>query len=203
MSPELPSLSAAPPLLLVVSGPSGVGKSVICDRLVDADTTLVHSVSATTRPPRPGETEGEDYFFLNDASFRRGVDAGDFLEWAEVHGHLYGTPRKAVEACMSRGLTPVLNVDVQGGRSVKRLMPKAVLVFLFPPDWPELERRLRGRKTDSNPVIDTRLVNARLEMEEWVHYDYAMVNNQLDTAVAGVAGILTAERASVSRIRKI
>jgi guanylate kinase len=194
---------ATPPaFLLVVSGPSGVGKSVLCQRLVQADDRLVHSVSATTRGARPGETDGTDYFFLDEPTFRKGVSDGDFLEWAEVYGHLYGTPRAPVKEHIAAGRTPVLNVDVQGGRSVKALLPDAVLVFLAPPSLEELEERLRGRRTDSEERIRGRLAEAREEMARVRDYDYLVVNDDLEATVATVRAMISAERHRVSRIPK-
>ena len=196
-------LPATPPaFLLVVSGPSGVGKSVLCQRLVASDDRLVHSVSATTRAPRAGEVDGTDYFFLDEAGFRKGVSDGEFLEWAEVYGHLYGTPRAPVKEHIAAGRTPVLNVDVQGGRSVKSLLPDAVLVFLGPPSLAELEERLRGRRTDSEERIRRRLAVAREEMARVADYDYLVVNDDLDAAVATVRAVIVAERHRVSRIPK-
>lgn len=195
----LPPVSPPPPLVLVVSGPSGVGKTVICRELLEADSTLVRSISATTRPPRPEEMDGVDYVFWDEDRFRRGIEKGEFLEWAEVYGHLYGTPRQPIEQHLAEGMSPVLNVDVQGGRSVKRLRPDAVLVFLVPPSAAELEARLRGRGTDPEDVIEGRLATAVLEMKEWVHYDYLVANDELGVAVAAVQAILRAERARVSR----
>jgi guanylate kinase len=129
------------------------------------------------------------------------VDKGYFLEWAEVHGELYGTPREAVEAELARGRSPLLDVDVQGGRSVKRIVPEAVLILLAPPSLEALESRLRGRGTDSDAVIRRRLEAARMELDQWGAYDYVVVNDRLDEALARIRGILGAERARVSRRR--
>ena len=197
------TLPESPPaFLLVVSGPSGVGKSVLCQRLVEADDRLVHSVSATTRAPREGEADGTDYFFLDETEFRKGVRDGDFLEWAEVYGHLYGTPRAPVKGHIAAGRTPVLNVDVQGGRSVKALLPDSVLVFLAPPSLEELEERLRGRRTDSEERIRSRLAVARQEMGAISEYDYLVVNDDLGATVDAVRAVITAERCRVDRIPK-
>jgi guanylate kinase len=161
----------APPLIVVVSGPSGVGKTVICRALLDGDPSLVLSVSATTRPPRADETDGVNYHFWSRSRFREAVEGGFFLEWAEVHGELYGTPREAVERELAGGRSPLLDVDVQGGRSVKRLVPGAVLILLVPPSLEALESRLRGRGTDSDTVIRRRLEAARRELDQWEAYD--------------------------------
>lgn len=190
-----------PPFCLVVSGPSGVGKNAVCDGLLAKDATLAYSVSATTRPPRSDEREGVDYHFWSEDRFRKEVDAGHFLESAEVHGHLYGTPRGPVERWLGEGKTPLLNLDVQGGRSVKRLLPDAVLVFLSPPSLEELERRLRTRNADTEAAIARRLRDAREELRAWVDYDYQVVNDALRDAVEDVWGILRAERARTARVR--
>jgi guanylate kinase len=188
-------------MIVVISGPSGVGKTVICRGLIDADPSLVLSVSATTRAPRADEIDGVNYAFWDRDRFREAVDKGYFLEWAEVHGELYGTPREAVEAELARGRSPLLDVDVQGGRSVKRIVPEAVLILLAPPSLEALESRLRGRGTDSDAVIRRRLEAARMELDQWGAYDYVVVNDRLDEALARIRGILGAERARVSRRR--
>jgi guanylate kinase len=188
-------------MVVVISGPSGVGKTVICRDLIDADPSLVLSVSATTRAPRADEIDGVNYAFWDRDRFREAVDKGYFLEWAEVHGELYGTPREAVEAELARGRSPLLDVDVQGGRSVKRIVPEAVLILLAPPSLEALESRLRGRGTDSDAVIRRRLEAARMELDQWGAYDYVVVNDRLDEALARIRGILGAERARVSRRR--
>ncbi len=203
--PDTPlhGLPAPPPFVIVISGPSGVGKTVICERVLADDPLLVRSVSATTRPPRTDETDGEHYHFWTEERFRRGIDEGHFLEWAEVHGHHYGTPREPIEEHLRAGRSPILNVDVQGGHSVKRLMAdRGVLILIAPPSMEVLERRLRGRGTDSDAVIRTRLENARGELAEWRRYDYAVVNDVLSDAVARVRAILAAERSRVARLRK-
>jgi guanylate kinase len=196
---RLPEFPPPAPLILVVSGPSGVGKTVLCDRLVDGNPLLVHSVSATTRPARSGETEGEDYFFLDEATFKARVEAGEFLEWATVHDHLYGTPQASLDAHLAAGRSPVLDVDVQGGRSVKRLRPDAVLVMVAPPSAEVLEARLRGRRTDREEDVRRRLERASRELAEWSHYDYLVVNRDLDRAVEEIRAILTAETLRIRR----
>lgn len=191
----------APPMIVVVSGPSGVGKTVICRALLDHDPSLILSVSATTRPPRADETDGVNYHFWSRDRFREAADGGFFLEWAEVHGELYGTPRDAVEAELARGRSPLLDVDVQGGRSVKRLVPGAVLILLVPPSLDALESRLRSRGTDTDAVIRRRLEGARRELDQWEAYDYVVMNDRLEDAVAQTRGILGAERSRVNRRR--
>ena len=187
------------PFLTVLSGPSGVGKTVLCRRLVERDPSLVLSVSATTRSPRGHERDGVDYFFWSESEFQDAVARGHFLEWALVHGNLYGTPRSVLEQDMANGRYPLLDVDVQGGRSVKALVPHAVLILVAPPSAAALEERLRGRRTDGEATIRERLAIASGELDQWTHYDYVVVNDSLDVAVSDVASIIAAERLRVSR----
>lgn len=174
-------------VLLVISGPSGCGKSTICQRLL-ADPRVEFSVSATTRPKRPGEVDGRDYVFLDKQRFREHVEAGDFLEWAEVHGNLYGTLRAPIEAALERGRYVLVEIDVQGGSTLKALELDVPSVFLFiaPPSMEELEARLRGRGTDAPEVIERRLKKAREELLAQDKYDHVIVNEDLDRAVAEV-----------------
>ncbi|NNF05429.1 MAG: guanylate kinase [Candidatus Eisenbacteria bacterium] len=188
-----------PPLLIVVSGPSGVGKTRICNRLMENDSRLVRSISATTRPPRPGEEDGTDYFFWGEDEFKSAIGEGLFLEWAMVHNHRYGTLDATVDKLLGEQKSPVLNIDVQGGASVKAIRPDAVLIFLLPPSMKALEERLRGRSTDSEAVIATRLQNALTELKRYEDYDYVVVNDDFDQAVAQIESIMTAERARVRR----
>ena len=187
------------PFLTVLSGPSGVGKSVLCRHLLEQDPSLVLSVSATTRPPRGQEQDGVDYHFWTEPEFRSAQERGYFLEWAVVHGNLYGTPRATLEAEERRGRFPLLDVDVQGGRSVKTLVPDAVLILVAPPSAAALEARLRGRKTDAEPIIKERLAAASRELAEWERYDYLVVNDVLEEAVQQVASIIAAEKLRTSR----
>jgi len=187
--------------LLVVSGPSGVGKGTLVDRLLAARPGCVLSISATTRPRRPHEVEGIQYFFLARPEFERRRGAGLFLEWAEVHGHLYGTPRAWVEEHLERGLVVVLEVDVQGGASVRRADRSAVSVFVAPPSVERLRERLQGRGTDGAEVVEQRLRNAPGEMEKMREYDYVVLNDDLDRAAARLVAIHDAERSRVSRLK--
>ncbi len=196
-------LPSPQPFVLVISGPSGVGKTVICNHLIRDDSLLVRSVSATTRPRRPDETDGVAYHFWSEDRFRREAERDLFLEWAEVHGHHYGTPRAPVEEHLAAGRYPVLNVDVQGGHSVKGLLGHdAVLILVAPPAMDALEKRLRGRGSDPEEEIRTRLVNAAGELAEWRRYDYAVVNDVLEDAVARVRAVITAERSRVDRLAR-
>jgi len=187
-------------MLIVVSAPSGGGKSTILRAVMNRMDGLEYSISATTRLPRAGEIDGRDYFFLSREEFQARIAEGGFLEHAEVHGNLYGTPRAEIErACLS-GRDIVLDIDVQGGAQVKRRAPDAALIFILPPSLAELERRLRDRASDSPADIELRLRNARNEMRRWRDYDYAVINDDLERAVRDVEEIIRAERRRVSRL---
>ena len=176
--------------IFVVSGPSGVGKGTLVALLRERLSCLGLTVSATTREPRPGEKDGVSYYFLDDAEFDRRVAAGEFLEWAWVHGHRYGTLRSEVERVLASGSSVVLEIDVQGGLSVRASMPDAVLVFVEPPSVEELERRLRGRGTEDESQIETRLQNARSEMDRAPEYDVRIVNDDLDRACSELEEVI-------------
>ncbi|MBM3150507.1 MAG: guanylate kinase [Candidatus Eisenbacteria bacterium] len=184
---------------IVISGPSGVGKSTIYKRVLEADGGVAYSVSVTTRPMRPGEANKVDYEFVSPAEFDALVARDELAEWALVHGHQYGTRRSAIESHTKEGRDVVMDLDVQGGMSIKRLYPEGVLVFVLPPSWEALERRLRSRATDSPEVIETRLRNAREEMNWAPRYDYAVENESLDEAVRQTLVIIEAERLRASR----
>ncbi len=187
--------------LMVVSGPSGAGKGTLVGHLVEQRSDCVFSVSATTRPRRKTELEGREYVFLERAEFERRRAAGWFLEWAEVHGNLYGTPVSEVDAQVRAGRVVVLDVDVQGGASVRRVRPDAVSVFVYPPSLDSLLQRLQGRATDSPEVIEHRMNNAPGELAQWVHYDYVIMNDRLEQAQTELLAIHDAEHARVHRLR--
>jgi guanylate kinase len=187
--------------LLVLSGPSGAGKGTLVDRLVAARDDCTFSVSATTRPRRPGEVDGVQYEFVTREEFERRRSAGLFLEWAEVHGHLYATPTRFVDVGVRRGEVVVLDVDVQGGASVRRARTDAVSVFIYPPSIDALRQRLLGRDTDAPDVVERRLRNAPGELSQYREYDYLVVNDDLEQAVARLTAIVDAERARVKRLR--
>ena len=189
-------------LLLVVSGPSAVGKDTVLDALLALpDSKLPYTISkcvtTTTRSPRPGETDGVDYNFVTAAQFNALVAGDELLEYAEVHDNYYGTPRTSVDAARRQGVNVILKIDVQGGRAVKQKMPDAVLIFLQPPSLEELERRLRGRATETEEDIARRLLNARKEMAQRPHYDYAVTNDAVDDAVHTIVAILRAEQCRI------
>lgn len=180
--------------LLVVSAPSGAGKSTILREVLAQTPALAFSVSHTTRAPRPGERDGVDYHFVSRETFLTMREAGAFLESAEVHGNGYGTGRQGVEAALASGVDIILDIDVQGARQVRQAMPEALTVFIVPPSWEELERRLRGRGTESEDKVRLRLANARQEVEEAPLYNFVVVNDRLDEAVTAFRSILLAER---------
>lgn len=178
--------------LFVISGPSGVGKGTLVSLVRRMRPDLGLTVSATTRPPRLGEVSGVSYHFLSEEEFSRRVDAGEFLEWAEVHGHRYGTLRDDVNAMLASGKSVVLEIDVQGALNVRRILPTAVLIFVEPPSLGELERRLRKRGTESEAQIGLRLAHAKHELELSARYDVRLVNDDRDVAAHRLVEVLKA-----------
>ncbi len=175
--------SVTPGRLTVITGPSGVGKGTLVALLRERHPLIWLSVSATTRQPRAGEVDGEHYFFLERPAFERQVAAGGFLEWAEFAGHLYGTPRPPVEAQLAEGRPVLLEIELEGARQVRRNFPSAGQLFLAPPGFEELERRIRGRGTDSEEAIARRLERARVELAATEEFDAVVVNSDLETAL--------------------
>ena len=169
--------------LTVVSGPSGVGKSTVVRALLERCPQIWLSVSATTRPARPGEVNGEHYFFLDREQFDRMADQGELLEWAEYSGNRYGTPRFAVEERLAAGIPVVLEIELQGARQIQQSMPDSVRVFLLPPSWEELERRLEGRGTEAQETRDRRLEVARIELAAQDEFDHTLVNSSVQDSV--------------------
>ena len=182
-------------LLLILSSPSGAGKSTLSRRLMDWDTTLRFSVSATTRPPRPGEADGREYHFTTRDAFEAMVAGGQMLEHAEVFGNFYGSPRAPVEQAMAEGRDTLFDIDWQGGQQIKQAMRDDVVsIFILPPSLAELESRLRGRAQDSDAVIADRMTKSRSEISHWAEYDYVIINRDLDVAFNDLVTILQAER---------
>ncbi len=179
----------------MLAGPTAVGKGTVVRALKKARPEIWVSVSATTRAPRPGEVDGEDYFFVTPEEFDRMIDDRELLEWATVHGtHRYGTPRRPVEERLADDVPCVLEIDLQGARQVRASMPEALFVFLQPPSWDELVRRLVGRGTETEEERERRLATARLELAAAEEFDEELVNDDLDTAVAGLAALVDAAR---------
>ncbi len=179
--------------LVVVSGPSGAGKSTVIAHLMELRTDVCFSVSATTRPPREGECDGEDYFFVSADRFDELINSGMLLEYAEYVGNRYGTPENYVQRKLDEGLNVILDIEVQGAAQVKKLRPDAISVFILPPSSLELERRLRTRRTDSEEKIRERLEQARREYAQAHNYDYIVLNGDPDEAARELDAILTAE----------
>lgn len=187
-------------VLIVLSGPSGVGKGTVCKALLARNPQVKLSVSATTRAPRPGEVEGVSYFFKTREEFERMIAAGEFLEYMDVFGmNYYGTPRSYVEQQLAEGNDIVLEIDVKGAMNVKRLCPEAVLVFIAPPSMETLKKRLVGRGTETAEAVERRTKEAFAEMRLMPEYDYAVVNDTLEDAVCSVETILKAERLRICR----
>ncbi|MDK8795371.1 guanylate kinase [Corynebacterium sp. MSK044] len=178
--------------LVVLAGPSAVGKSTVVQRLRESVEDLYFSVSMTTRDPRPGEVHGKDYFFVTPEEFQDKIDAGEMLEWADIHSGLQrsGTPAGPVREAMEAGRPVLVEVDLAGARNIKMLMPEATTVFLAPPSWEVLVDRLTGRATESQDVIERRLETAREELAAQDEFDTVIVNKDLDEAVSGISDIL-------------
>ena len=187
-------------LLFVLSSPSGAGKSTIARKLLASENNLALSVSATTRPIRPGEVDGIDYHFVCVDRFREMVAAHEFLEWAHVFGHRYGTLREPVEAMLAKGCDVLFDIDWQGAQQLfQQAGGDVVRTFIFPPSLDELERRLRARGTDSNEVIDARMARAANEISHWDGYDYVLANDDVERCFTEVKSILASERLKRSR----
>ncbi|MHA7819911.1 MAG: guanylate kinase [Erythrobacter sp.] len=182
-------------LLFILSSPSGAGKTTLSRMLLEADPEIALSVSATTRPPRPGEVDGEHYHFVSDAEFDRMVEEDDFYEWAHVFNHRYGTPKGAIREGLKRGQDYLFDIDWQGTQQLyQKDQQDVVSVFILPPSLAELRRRLEARAQDSQDVIDNRMERARAEISHWAEYDYVVINDDVDECFARVREILDAER---------
>lgn len=187
-------------LLLVISAPSGTGKTTICDRLVSSCPDLAYSISLTTRPPRAGEIEGKHYRFVSEEEFKTSIRQGEFVEWAIVHGNYYGTPRGPLEKSLAKGETLVMDIDVQGGIQMKEKYKESVLIFIIPPSLEELKLRLNRRKTEDEETITRRLRGVQEELKYTSCYDYCLVNHQIDETVNKLKAIITAEKCRIKRM---
>jgi len=188
-------------LLLVLSSPSGAGKTTLARRLIEADGEIAMSVSVTTRPARPGEIDGKDYHFVDQAAFKRMREAGELLEWARVFDNFYGTPRAPVEAAIAEGRDILFDIDWQGAQQLSEKMKHDVVrVFILPPSAAALADRLRERAQDAEPVVKRRMGEASDEISHWPEYDYVIVNAHLDTSLQGLTAILGAERLKRERL---
>jgi guanylate kinase len=199
MAAEFPC-HAGPSLFVVMSGPSGAGKSTLLRRFLHLNHDFLMSISVTTRASRPGEVEGRDYYFVDQAEFRRRTEVGDFIEHAQVFGtHWYGTPRQFIEARFAEGRSVIKDIDVQGATQIKQNYPGAVFVYVVPPSLAEIERRLRGRSTESEEAIQRRLAACTFELAQWRAYDYLVINDDLDKAALDLSALVRAHRLRISR----
>ena len=186
------------PFPIIVSSPSGAGKTTIVDAVLKRDKSVSRVITATTRAPRTGEKNGVDYHFWTIKQFEQAIKKGQMLEWAQVHTHYYGIPKKSVDDLMKKGICPILVIDVQGARTVKAQYPNAATVFIVPPSLKELKNRIL-RRNDNTQDIEIRLETAKKEMQELDRYDYALLNDELAEAVDKMAGIVAAEQCRVCR----
>ncbi|MDE2398669.1 MAG: guanylate kinase [Burkholderiales bacterium] len=180
--------------LFVVAAPSGAGKSSLVKALLELDSHLAVSISHTTRAPRGQEIDGREYWFVDEPTFRAMAGRGEFFEWAQVHGHLYGTSRTAIEARLMAGEDMVLEIDWQGALQIKRLFAHAVLIFVLPPSWDELRHRLERRGEDRDEVIETRMANARAEVAQARHFDFVIINHLFETALFDLKTVVHSQR---------
>jgi guanylate kinase len=186
---------------VVISAPSGSGKTTIINELMSSDPRFEFSISTTTREKRNGEEEGRDYHYVKTAEFEKMIEKGEFLEWAMVHGNYYGTMKKEIDRISGTGNIPIFDVDVQGGKILKEKLDDAVFIFIMPPSRAALEERLTQRRTDNKDIIELRLKNADKELKSYQIYDYIVVNDYLDTALERLRSIITAEFCRLDRMR--
>ncbi len=189
--------------LVIISAPSGAGKTTICRRLLKRKPELVYSISTTTRKPRRGEQTGIDYFFRTKSEFEARIKKNQFAEWAIVHSNYYGTPKHFVDRNINSGRIVICDIDVQGGEKIIKVYPQAVKIFIVPPTWEELEHRLRFRATDTDAVIQRRLKNAEKELKYLRKYKYCVVNDSVSIAVKHIEGIINSEKLMISRLKNI
>jgi guanylate kinase len=181
-------------MLFVVSAPSGAGKTTLCKAITESLENITHSISYTTRRPRPGEIDGRDYYFVSEQRFQEMIDAGDFAEYARVHGNFYGTSKRVLQAMVREGIDVILDIDTQGARQIKASTGPAVFIFIMPPSMAILEERLRNRKSDQEEEIQRRLRRAADEIREYQMYDYIVVNRDFERALSELRSIIIAER---------
>ncbi|MFC7372114.1 guanylate kinase [Fictibacillus iocasae] len=188
-------------ILFILSGPSGVGKGTICKALRAQKLNIQYSVSATTRNPREGETHGVEYFFKTKEEFQKMIDQNELLEWAEYVGNYYGTPIEYVNQTLDEGRDVLLEIEVQGALQVKKTFPEGVFIFLTPPSLDELRSRIVGRGTETEDLINNRMAVAKEEIEMMKHYDYSVVNDEVESACDRIKSIITAEHCKVSHVQ--
>ncbi|MBV9891383.1 MAG: guanylate kinase [Rhizobacter sp.] len=188
--------------LYAVAAPSGAGKSSLVKALLELDSHLLLSISHTTRKPRGQDQQGREYHFVDDRTFRAMIDRGEFVEWAEVHGHLYGTSRSAIDDRISDGNDVLLEIDWQGALQIKRLYPNAVLIFILPPSWDELRSRLERRGEDDGAVIAQRMENACIEVAKASQFDFVIINALFETALFDLKAIVHSQRLTYAALRR-
>lgn len=188
--------------LFVVAAPSGAGKSSLVSSLLQVDSHLVVAVSHTTRAPRGQEQQGREYHFTDEATFRAMIERGEFFEWAEVHSHLYGTSRSAIETLITGGQDVVLEIDWQGALQIKTLFPNAILIFILPPSWEELQQRLNRRGEDKPEVIARRMANARIEVSKAREFDFVIINALFETALFDLKAIVHSQRLKYAALQR-
>jgi len=186
-------------MVIVLSGPSGVGKDTVLDRMKRSGSSIYFAVTATTRPQRTQEVDGVDYRFASRDRFRMMIDGGELLEWAEVYGNFYGVPKNQVREALQEGRDVVIKVDVQGAETIKRLVPQALLIFVCPPSMETLEKRLRKRSTESASDLERRIATARQEMDEQRLFDYVVVNDEVGRVVSEINDIIAKEKVRTDR----
>ena len=186
-------------MIIIVSAPSGAGKTSICDALIKSDKNIVYSVSTTTRLPRKGEKNGREYFFVDDNTFKSMVKKNMFVEWAKVHDHFYGTSKKVLEETIKKGKDILLDIDVQGAVKIKKQYKDSLMIFITTPTLKILKERLIKRNKDSMDVIKTRVANAKKELTYLPKYDYLILNDKLDESIKNVKSVICAERLSIKR----
>jgi guanylate kinase len=188
--------------LYAVAAPSGAGKSTLVKALLELDSHLTLSISHTTRKPRGQDQQGREYHFVDEPTFRAMIQRGEFVEWAEVHGHLYGTSRGAIEDRITGGHDVLLEIDWQGALQIKRLFPNAVLIFILPPSWDELRLRLERRGEDDAETIEQRMVNARIEVSKAVQFDFVIINALFETALFDLKTVVHSQRLKFAAQRR-
>lgn len=180
--------------IFIISAPSGSGKTTLIDLLLGENPSLLFSISHTTRPPRPGERDGVEYFFVSERKFEQMIRDGQFVEWAEVHGHFYGTSREMLEQAERNNRDVMLDIDVQGAAQVRQKIPEAISIFILPPSYEALKTRLLSRQKDSEEVMLKRLENARKEIRRYSEFDYIIINDDLDSALKSLSDIIAGSK---------
>lgn len=186
-------------MIIIVSAPSGAGKTSICDAIIKDDKNIVYSVSTTTRAPRTGEKNGREYFFVDEKTFKQDIKSGKFAEWAKVHDNYYGTSKKVLHGTLSKGRDVLLDIDVQGALNIKKQYKHALMLFIMTPTLEELKNRLIKRNKDSVKTIKTRIENAKKEIKYICKYDYLIINDKLKESISNVKAVIKAERLSIKR----